>query len=280
MRTPTEVSEDCKVVDAELDLVLSSQAPPRANWKLSPSVAEHMRTCERCGNLYRFLITRVAESPTSQTLESAVQKTLKQSLTPVRPQATPRVLAAQFLMVFFLFAAPLIGMMGTAGFHEMNATQMAGIGTVLIAGAALLSMSLAWQMSPGSLQRVPPRVVVLSLLAGFLFGTALLFPWQRPEAFLSRGLTCLKAGLLMAAPSAVLFWLLLRRGHTFSSGILGATLGAICGLLAASVLQLHCSHQDAAHLLVWHGGLVVISIALGALLMRTMTWRSFDPRRL
>lgn len=279
MTSPAEVRESCKVVDAELDLVMSSDPIRRANWSPSSQVAEHLRNCERCRNLYQFLIAPVSGPRSFPQLESDVQERLKQSLRPVAPQASPGVLAAQFLMAFFLFAAPLIGIMGSAGYLEMNVTQLAGIGTVLIAGAALLSMSLAWQMSPGSLQNVPPRVAVTTLVAGFLFGAALLFPWKRPEAFFSRGLTCLGAGLLMAAPAAILFGLLLRRGHTFASGVLGATVGAISGLMGASVLQMHCSHQDAAHLLVWHGGLVVISIALGGLLVRMVAWRSSEAAR-
>ena len=165
--------------------------------------------------------------------------------------------------MFLLFSAPMIGMMGTAGLHEMNVIQMIGIVTVLACGAALLSLSLAWQMSPGSLQRVPPRIAVIVLTAGFLAAAMLLFPWHEQQAFLLRGWECLKAGLLMAAPSSLLFWLLVRRGHTLASGMLGATLGAIAGLLGASVLQFTCNRQDAVHLLVWHGGVVIISLVLG-----------------
>ena len=58
---------------------------------------------------------------------------------------------------------------------------------------------------------------------------------------------------LMAAPSTLLFW------------FLGASLGAIGGLLGASVLQFTCNRQDAVHLLVWHGGVVIVSLLLGVL---------------
>jgi hypothetical protein len=47
--------------------------------------------------------------------------------------------------------------------------------------------------------------------------------------------------------------------------MLGATLGAIAGFLGAFVLQFHCNIQDAGHLLVWHGGILIISIGLGIL---------------
>jgi hypothetical protein len=46
-------------------------------------------------------------------------------------------------------------------------------------------------------------------------------------------------------------------------GTLGGTLGAIVGLLSATVLQFTCSLQEASHLLVWHGGVLLASTALG-----------------
>jgi hypothetical protein len=48
--------------------------------------------------------------------------------------------------------------------------------------------------------------------------------------------------------------------------LLGATLGAIAGLLAVTVLQYTCELQDIGHLLVWHGGVLVLSTLAGALI--------------
>ena len=69
----------------------------------------------------------------------------------------------------------------------------------------------------------------------------------------------------MAIPGGVLFWLLARRGVPLSAGAFGGTLGAIAGLLGLTVLQFHCLYQNAAHLLVWHGGVLVLSITAGVL---------------
>lgn len=259
------MSDDCGQIDLELDSALSASPGARACWKLSARAAEHLRKCERCRRLYHWLLDAAVPQESVQALAETVQAKLKQSLTPVTPQSSPRVLAAQFLLVFLLLSAPMVGMMGTAGLHEMNLLQLSGIVVVLISGAALLSFSLAWQMSPGSLHRVPPRIAVITLATGFLAATAILFPWQEPQAFLLRGWECLKAELLMAAPSTLLFWLLVRRGHTLASGMLGASLGTIGGLLGASVLQFTCNRQDAVHLLVWHGGVVIVSLLLGVL---------------
>ena len=273
VQVPEMMSEECRQIDLELDHVLAESAsvrgPRPASATLSEKAMAHLRKCERCRRLYHWLLEGGAAPPApAASVTDAVRAQMKKTLSPVTPQASPRVLAAQFLLVFLLFSAPMIGMMGTAGLHEMNLTQLVGIGTVLVCGAALLSFSLAWQMSPGSLHRVPPRIAVIALAAGFLAATAVLFPWHEPQAFFERGWSCLKAGVLMAAPSSLLFWILVRRGHTPASGMLGATLGAIAGLVGASVLQFTCNRQDAVHLLVWHGGVVIVSLLLGVL----VTW--------
>lgn len=265
MRTSEEISTDCKVIDAELDRALTAGEATGRTWKLSEQAREHLRKCERCRKLYEWFAMGVPSLEPSPVIYENIQSELKRSLRPVSPQPAPRVLAAQFLVVFLLFASPAIVMMGPAGLHEMTAVQLVGIVSVLVFGAGLLSLSLAWQMTPGSLHRVPPRVAIVSLAAGFVVGVAVLFPWRAPEAFLVRGLTCLKGGLLMAIPAGLLFWLLLRRGRTLGVGTAGATLGAMAGLLGASVLQLTCSRQDAGHLMVWHGGVLIVSIGLGVL---------------
>ena len=274
-RMEDAMSNECRQIDLELDQLLSqpasaraAQGPTLSENALSQKALAHLRKCERCRRLYHWLLGGNSPPELAASITDAVQARMKQSLTPVKPQASPRVLAAQFLLVFLLFSAPMVGMMGTAGLHEMNLTQVIGIGTVLVCGAALLSFSLAWQMSPGSLHRVPPRIAVIALAAGFLAATAVLFPWHEPQGFLERGWECLKAGVLMAAPSSLLFWILVRRGHTLASGMLGATLGAIAGLVGASVLQFTCNRQDALHLLVWHGGVVIVSLLLGVV----VTW--------
>ena len=256
MRTSDEIRIGCRLIDAELD---------RGPAKLSPEAEEHLRQCERCSRVYLFFLEKRPFQEASPDRLLDIQSELQRSLRPVTPQPAPRVLAIRLLIAFLLFAAPAIVMMGAAGLRDMTWMQRVVMLAVLTFGAGLLSMSLAWQVSPGSLRRIPPYVAILSLTAGFLLGLAILFPWQAPQAFLTRGWICLKAGLLLAVPAGALFWILVRRGRAFGVGMLGATLGAIAGLLGAFVLQFHCNIQDAGHLLVWHGGILILSIGLGIL---------------
>lgn len=55
------------------------------------------------------------------------------------------------------------------------------------------------------------------------------------------------------------------RGWVVARAAIGASVGALAGLLAASVLQFTRDRQDAGHLLVWHGGILLASIVLGML---------------
>ena len=260
MRLASETSADCQSFDAELDQGI---AP-----KLSARAVEHLQGCDRCRRLYGWFNQDMPSAEVSPAVWAQIQEWMAKSFAPVTPLPAPRVLAARFLLVFLLFAASAAGMMGPAGFRYMRPVQWIGICSVLAFGAALISASLAWQMSPGSLRPVSARAAIVTLAAGFLTGIAILFPWNAPEAFLARGWPCLGGGLMMAVPAAGLFWTLVRRGYLMPTAQLGATLGAISGLVGASVLQFTCTRQDAGHLLVWHGSVLIVSIAAGILVAK------------
>jgi hypothetical protein len=201
----------------------------------------------------------------SPELHRKISEALTASLQPVKPMPSAGLLAAQFASIFLVFAAALIAMMGVTGFRTLQAWQALGIVAILAVGVSLFSLALAWQIRPGSWQKIPSRLSWAYFGVGFLTGAALLFPWRGAEAFVSRGWPCLLAGSAVAIPGGVLFWLLTRRGVPLSAGAFGGTLGAIAGLLGLTVLQFRCIYQDAAHLLVWHGGVLVLSITAGVL---------------
>jgi len=211
------------------------------------------------------LLELAPSSELSPDLHRKISGALTASLQPVRPMPAARVLTGQFASIFLVFAAALIAMMGVTGFRALHAWQALGIVAVLAVGVSLFSLTLAWQIRPGSLQKIPAKLSWAYFGVGFLTGAALLFPWRGAEAFVSRGWPCLLTGSAVAIPGGVLFWLLTRRGVPLSAGAFGGTLGAIAGLLGLTVLQFHCLYQNAAHLLLWHGGILVLSITTGLL---------------
>lgn len=262
---PTELKTDCKSLDAELDKQFGGQSQP-----LSPQARQHLVECERCRKLYQYLAETRPTAAVSPEVQRRIVERAQKSLEPVSQLRSISVLAGQLLIVFVLLAAAASSMMKVAGIEAMNMVQLIGISAILALGVLLLSRSLAWQMTPGSMQRIPARTALLILGAGFLIAIVFLFPWKTPEAFMTRGLRCLRIGLTLAVPTAVVFWILVRRGAPLNRTTLGATLGALAGLLSVTVLQFTCNLQDIGHLLVWHGGVLVISTVMGALLGRSI----------
>jgi len=212
----------------------------------------------------------------SPEIQRRIQSTLASSLTPVKPLPAQRWLVGAFLAVFAACSAGLIAMMGQVGFHLMTGPQLAWMTAILAAGGILFSLTLAWQMVPGSRQRFPFSLVIALSGVGVIGGMALLFPWQSSRAFVPEGWPCAIMELAVAVPATGVFWLLARRGTLFASAGLGATLTGLAVFLALTPLQIQCMFQQAPHLLVWHGGMAAILIASGALIgaVRSGRWTS------
>ena len=225
------------------------------------------------------LLEQVPAPELSPDVRRKLSGVLEASLQPVSPLPSPRVLMVQFASIFLVFASALIAMMGVTGIRALHIWQALGIVAILAVGVCLLSLVLAWQVRPGSQQKVPAKLSWATFGVGFLTGAALLLPWRGAEAFFAKGWPCLLLGSAVAIPGGILFWLLARRGVPLSASAFGGTLGAIAGLLGLTVLQFHCIYQDAVHILIWHGGVLLVSIAAGVLLARMLerTVRSNEP---
>src|SRR5581483_2862199 len=250
---------ECAEIDIEFDAQFGSAGQP-----LSAMARLHLETCARCRGLYRWIQEPPEGIGDAAGLQSGIRNSLQNSLTCVAPIRSSAVLALQLGVSLLAFAVPAAATMGVAGVRQMSSIQLLAIPVFFVAGAGLLCRSLAWQMVPGSLHRYSPGMLAALLLAGFLMIAAVLFPFREPEAFADRGWHCLKAGLFLAAPGSLLFWILVRRGAVLRVRVLGATLGAAAGLVSVAVLQAACPYQDLAHLLVWHGSVWVISVVAGA----------------
>jgi hypothetical protein len=236
----------CRRVDEELDRRFGSPST-----EMSEPARQHLEQCERCRKLCAWAETETFVSPPPPGLNATVRNKLRASLKPVSPRSPMWVIACQFGMVSVLLTLLAVGVMVLAGFDKMDASQLLGITTILAAGVTLLSFCLAWQITPGSLQRVSAFAAVAILAAGFFIGVVVLFPWHTPEPFVVRGLPCLGVGLGLAAPAAFLFWLVARRGARLGIGTLGGALGAMAGRSALVCFSSHVTGKRPS--IFWFG---------------------------
>lgn len=118
-----------------------------------------------------------------------------------------------------------------------------------------------------------PRWRLAAVLAGV--GTAgfvlagLTIPRSGPSS-LHRGLEswagCLSSGVLTAVVPTVLIALAVRGAVAHAPRLTAAAIGAAAGALGGLMLHLHCPIADGLHVGVVHGGVAVITGALGALI--------------
>ena len=247
---------DCKQIDTVFD---HQGARPPAEAR------QHLDQCPRCRTLYTWMREDSSDLRISPKLHQRITRPLLTSLRPVEPLPPSRVSIAQIIVLFVVFSSVLVAVMGAAGVTHASALQVLGIVALVATGVCLFSVMLAHQMRPGSGQPVPVYTTLAAFGLGLLTAMGVLFPWGISPRFVSQGWPCLLGGVSVAVPAAVLLWLIVRRGAALSMTTMGATLGATAGLLGVTVLQVKCPHQEALHLLVWHGSVLVIATGAGML---------------
>jgi hypothetical protein len=164
-------------------------------------------------------------------------------------------------------SAVVAGFLGTMGIRGWRTMQPLQISILLgFAGVLMLAFSLSFLrlIRPGA----PPPPVRIEMLVGLLcLGfpglCALLFPANLAQHSIRNGLFCLGSGMLLATLVCALLFRLARRGLVMDGTAAGAVAGAIGGIVAATALQGFCPHQEMSHLMVWHGLVIVMSVAVG-----------------
>jgi hypothetical protein len=228
-----------------------------------PEAVAHLDECERCSEIYRWMHEDRTGDSVPADLEERLRGRLCASLRPVRPLPPGWILAVCFAGVFGFLTALFLAYSGWAGVGNMSLTQALVVGAVLSFSAIFLSISLSWQMIPGTFQKVPAPALIGVFGAGFFAVVGTLFTWESPVELLGAGWGCTLHGLYVAIPVAGLLLLLASRGAPLSYSMLGSSLGATSGVLAVTVLQFSCPNQHAGHLLLWHGGVVLICVMAG-----------------
>jgi hypothetical protein len=129
--------------------------------------------------------------------------------------------------------------------------------------AALLAVSLAADMSPGSRRPAPSVALTGGILLSLAAIFCVLLPYRTETSFWVPSGQCLQLGVVFAVPTALLAWALLGRGAALSPAISGAAAGLLGGLAGLTVLEIHCTDDNLPHVLVAHWGTSLVCTAVG-----------------
>ncbi len=131
------------------------------------------------------------------------------------------------------------------------------------AGALWLVFLALREAVPG--QGLPLGIRLASVLGGGVFQVAVgVATWARlgmPEpgpAAVAKGMTCVTMETAIGLPAVLLTALLVARAWAVRPRWAGLLGGAGAGLLADAVQHLICPVSDLQHVLIWHGGAVLL----------------------
>ncbi len=201
-----------------------------------------------------------------------ITQSIQASLKPVRPLAPTWLLASGLLLI--AAAVTLIGAapVGFFGMDQMAMWQRTLIFPALAILAIISAGELISAMIPGRLRRISSGALLVAGTALLLAIFALSFRDYHTTNFVSAGMACLIRGTLHAIPVGVLSALLLRRGFAIKPVSAGVAAGILSGLAGLAVLELNCVNFQAAHVLIWHLAVVLVSAMLGALSAWLLHW--------
>jgi hypothetical protein len=135
--------------------------------------------------------------------------------------------------------------------------------------AALLALSAAAPSGAHGLGQPKGRIVTLALLSPMLFVAATLVGSPGDvdaEPFLAHGLRCFAwTAVYSLGPMALAAWAF-RRSFVAAPVWRSAALGMGCGAAGAATMSVVCSVGSAAHVLVGHGGMMLVGAVAGGLL--------------
>jgi hypothetical protein len=231
--------------------------------RLPLEAQEHARSCNRCQELVSALNVCVPVDPLSPATLRQIADKMAIGLRAVRPMAPARYFLGAFVGIFVSIVALGVYGMGTDAIAVMTLLQTVAILSALAISSALLSYSLVHQMVPGSLHRIPPRLLPVVITISLTIAIAVLFQFQQERHFWGNALACIRAGTPIGALAAIPFWMVLRRGAILSPGMTGAVTGLFAGLVGTSVLEIHCPNLNGWHILVSHLGVAILCALAG-----------------
>ncbi len=207
---------------------------------------------------------RVPNGPKAETL-GIIAESIAGSMRPVRPLAPPWMLSGSLVLICAAVALAGAAGLGFLGIAKMDGIERWAVFSMLLILALASAREFVSTAIPGSRRRWSSGGLLA--IAGLGLGAvlALNFRDYHTTRFIHAGLVCLAIGLLHAIAAGLLGWLVLRRGYAADPVAAGVAGGTFAGLAGVAMLELHCANFQAAHVLVWHLGVLLVSAGLGAL---------------
>jgi hypothetical protein len=249
---------------ADIDQLLS-QGLTVAELRALPGVPAHLASCPRCTALLHWVGEPIPGPDIPAPVVDRIKSIVHNELKPVRPLPSLRTgIAAAFLLVATLAAvhAQLFGTRGWRSLQSIELTLLLALCSLIIAAAAA---SLWASLRPGAKQPIHPLLPIVLLAVGFPFLSALLFPHTPDPHFLEEGVICLAVGLIFSAIAAAIAAAFARRGYATDWRVTGSLIGALGGALGVVALMISCPNHEVAHMALWHGLVILTSIAAGFL---------------
>jgi hypothetical protein len=225
----------------------------------------HLESCERCSRL-QALLDSSSQVDFPQALQDRIEAAILPGLRPVSPLQSALRVAVMLLFCSIVMIAVANWRLGLAGWHARSGLQAFVIFSLLGIHALVLVTLLAHQMTPGSRRRASVWLYLTVPLLTLLAADAWLFGYHWSPNFVPLALSCWEIGVVCAAISAPLFWLVLRRGLSLDPVGHGATTGLLAGLVGVTVLEIYCPYLDRLHISVSHIGAAATSTLVGAVL--------------
>jgi hypothetical protein len=183
-----------------------------------------------------------------------------------------RWLALLFCVGWFAAELSLSGVRGDMA-RLPGGYVVALIALPFAAGALCLALALASGRTGLGLRALWLTSVALGAPFAYVVAGGL-WPMPYPEAprgNLAFGVLCFHLAIAWTVPPFIAAGIALSRAFVTRAGARGALLGAAAGLCVAALSGLRCPLSDPAHIVLSHGGAVVVSAALGAWLLARVT---------
>jgi hypothetical protein len=192
---------------------------------------------------------------------------------PVRPIAPVWMLASLLVLISAIISIACAGSIGMYGIRKLSVSEIGAIFPALAIFTCLAALLSVARMTPGGFRwkMTNAGTLLLIIVAGWVALDAALFHDYALGAFVPQGIPCLRAGLVVAIPTGVASWIVLRRGFAVRPSSAGLAAGTLAGLAGLTMLELHCPILLAPHVMVWHTAVVPLSALAGAFLARIAT---------